>query len=351
MKIGYYHYLITPLKEFSEDLTFIDRSNPLKIKLNGRKFSIVTQYINPAGAKRTDPDEPRIQGRRAIIDKQLQNKKDGYEVIYLGLYQSGRVFHAYNSVSVNSFQGSSNRTVCSRFSSESESISKGIGVYGFHANNLDKFILEPVIPIESLGFYLMNTDKFHIDLSKIQPGRVSKKKQIKSEKDYLRDVGSLIEISNKVSRGQDLSKDEERLKKTVNVKKKIYPRDPQFRIDVLEAYDHKCAICGIQLGVVEAAHITPHSKPEGKDTITNGIALCVLHHKLYDKEELFFIDKDRRLKLNNEKVEVLKFQKRDLGLNDIIEECKRKYRVPKNTDLSPSDEFVELSKKYRPYPK
>lgn len=61
-----------------------------------------------------------------------------------------------------------------------------------------------------------------------------------------------------------------------------------FRWAVIEAYDFKCAICGMKINSpdghqweVEAAHIVPH-KVNGKDDIWNGLALCHLHHWAFD---------------------------------------------------------------------
>lgn len=57
---------------------------------------------------------------------------------------------------------------------------------------------------------------------------------------------------------------------------------------VLEAWDRQCAFCGFdgQAGGVpvglEAAHIR-WFKLDGPDTLDNGIALCSLHHKLFDR--------------------------------------------------------------------
>ena len=64
-------------------------------------------------------------------------------------------------------------------------------------------------------------------------------------------------------------------------------RDPNFRIDVLTAYNYQCAVCGygarMNDGVVglEAAHIQMHAR-NGPDTVSNGLALCSLHHTLFD---------------------------------------------------------------------
>jgi putative restriction endonuclease len=57
---------------------------------------------------------------------------------------------------------------------------------------------------------------------------------------------------------------------------------------VLEAWDRQCAFCGFdgQAGGVpvglEAAHIR-WFKLNGPDTLDNGLALCSLHHKLFDR--------------------------------------------------------------------
>ncbi|MGI6616265.1 MAG: phosphorothioated DNA-binding restriction endonuclease [Dethiobacteria bacterium] len=65
-------------------------------------------------------------------------------------------------------------------------------------------------------------------------------------------------------------------------------RSPDFRDRVLRAYEYRCAICGfnVRLGstlvAVEAAHIKWHCYG-GPDREENGLALCSLHHKLFDK--------------------------------------------------------------------
>lgn len=66
------------------------------------------------------------------------------------------------------------------------------------------------------------------------------------------------------------------------------PRDLNFRQNILEAYRHRCAICGFNVRLqerpvaLEAAHIK-WRMADGPDLIQNGIALCSLHHKLFDR--------------------------------------------------------------------
>lgn len=64
-------------------------------------------------------------------------------------------------------------------------------------------------------------------------------------------------------------------------------RDPNFRRKVLRAYEARCCVCGydVRLGNrtagLEAAHIMWRTVG-GPDEESNGLALCVLHHKAFD---------------------------------------------------------------------
>jgi putative restriction endonuclease len=64
-------------------------------------------------------------------------------------------------------------------------------------------------------------------------------------------------------------------------------RDAAFRKRVLTAYEYRCAVCGfdVRLGgksiALDAAHIRWFLYG-GPDEESNGLALCVLHHKLFD---------------------------------------------------------------------
>ncbi|MDC3960687.1 HNH endonuclease [Polyangium jinanense] len=64
-------------------------------------------------------------------------------------------------------------------------------------------------------------------------------------------------------------------------------RDPRFRDHVLNAYAHCCSICGFDARLggrnvgLEAAHIR-WVQMLGSNNIDNGLAMCSLHHKLFD---------------------------------------------------------------------
>ena len=65
-------------------------------------------------------------------------------------------------------------------------------------------------------------------------------------------------------------------------------RRHNFRANILRAYEYKCAICGfdVKLGTLpialEASHIKWESHGGPSETV-NGLALCVMHHKLFDR--------------------------------------------------------------------
>ena len=65
-------------------------------------------------------------------------------------------------------------------------------------------------------------------------------------------------------------------------------RDPEFRMEVLRAYEYRCAMCGydgrldsVPVGL-DAAHVQWWAYG-GPDDIDNGIALCALHHRALDR--------------------------------------------------------------------
>ena len=84
----------------------------------------------------------------------------------------------------------------------------------------------------------------------------------------------------------------------------VGPRDAAFRTAVLVAYGSACAVCraGVRLVHtpvgVEAAHIMWHACG-GPDDVPNGVCLCSLHHKLFDRGA-FTLTKELRLEVSAE---------------------------------------------------
>ncbi len=88
----------------------------------------------------------------------------------------------------------------------------------------------------------------------------------------------------------------------VSVRKRL--RDASFQARVLMSYNHRCAVCGLQMRLIEAAHIIPVSHEQSTDETSNGIALCVLHHRAYDRA-LIYIAPTYHIHLNPRKIQEL----------------------------------------------
>jgi putative restriction endonuclease len=92
---------------------------------------------------------------------------------------------------------------------------------------------------------------------------------------------------------------DDRVSRTVRLR----PRRRGFAEEVLRAYTYQCAMCGFDgaLGhypvAIEAAHVRWHSQ-HGPDEVANALALCSLHHALFDIGVLG-ITEDRRIRVSS----------------------------------------------------
>jgi putative restriction endonuclease len=96
---------------------------------------------------------------------------------------------------------------------------------------------------------------------------------------------------------------------------RTYSRDSGFRDRVVRAYNHRCAVTGTQLGLVDAAHILPVSAPGSTDRVTNGIALLANYHRAFDSG-LIYLTEEYVMRINPAKVEELETSGLDSGLRE-----------------------------------
>lgn len=119
-------------------------------------------------------------------------------------------------------------------------------------------------------------------------------------------------------------------------------RDPRFRDKVLTAYYDECCVCKYDIKMngfaiaLEAAHIKMHSAG-GPDEVTNGLSLCVIHHKLFDLGAIT-VDKDLKIRVSERVVG-------DWGrrLNDEFHE--KEISLPRNETLLPAAQFLQWHNK------
>lgn len=73
-----------------------------------------------------------------------------------------------------------------------------------------------------------------------------------------------------------------------DIRTSLRQRDPKFRQMVLRAYNYQCAICSFNMRhdnapiALEAAHIR-WKQHHGPCEVPNGLALCAIHHKAFDR--------------------------------------------------------------------
>ena len=71
----------------------------------------------------------------------------------------------------------------------------------------------------------------------------------------------------------------------------------EFRQRVLRAYREHCAICSLRHEeLLDAAHILPDTDPRGEPSVSNGLALCKLHHAAFDAD-IIAVRPDYRVEL------------------------------------------------------
>lgn len=157
-----------------------------------------------------------------------------------------------------------------------------------------------------------------------------------------------IELLNKI----DVLKDDEiaiiknkvRREVITNIKRKY--REYDFRNRVLSAYSHKCAMCGIQLKLIEAAHILPVSCEGSTDDTYNGVALCSLHHLAYDNNLVSF-DKKYRIRLSGSRLQVLGIANLTGGIEAFKRNLLSAINLPADKRDYPKPEIIEESNKLR----
>jgi len=126
-------------------------------------------------------------------------------------------------------------------------------------------------------------------------------------------------------------------------------RDAQFRPAVLHAYSYRCAVCDTDLKLVDAAHIVPVTDPRSTDEITNGLALCRLHHGAYDNA-LLGVQSDYTIVVNPEAKKRLAELRLDSAITEFTSRLPPRIRVPASIEVRPSADNLRLGLATRRWP-
>ena len=129
--------------------------------------------------------------------------------------------------------------------------------------------------------------------------------------------------------------EQERRIQQILVNRKI--RDINFRRQVCQAYDNRCAVTGLKIldskgrAEVQGAHIVPVSE-NGPDVVQNGLALCGTAHWLFDRHMISLTEEYRLLVSHN----TIPSEFRDL-----FERQMDRIHLPKDRSLWPHPAYIE----------
>lgn len=111
-----------------------------------------------------------------------------------------------------------------------------------------------------------------------------------------------------------------------------------FRREVLRAYERSCAMCDLRRAeLVEAAHIIPDSDPRSRPVVSNGLALCAMHHAAFDRH-LVGVDPRCRVEVRRDVLDDTDGPMLRHGLQGL---AGRTLHLPRQPRDRPEPEFLE----------
>lgn len=314
--------VVQAINECGWNVIYISDQHPFKLKIYSNDEShfikIFIWNLTHGGGSKRAADEYRIQVKVDRFEPEI-----GYKSLILGYWSEMEIFAGFD-------------------------FSKHIGVPGYSSSmqikedNLRKAHISGFSPCDkgnqeiALAFrpdffvtYVRELEQFH------NYGTA------KQDFEILEQVAAqTIDLNENIL--QKISKPRQQTVITIN--KKL--RDNSFKHRVLNAYGSKCAVCGLQLKLVDAAHIIPVSFEGSTDQTSNGIALCALHHRAYDISLITFNDKYQTL-FNESKMKNLKELGLDGGMEKFIKDFKPLIILPPTISDRPHIQYIQKANEIR----
>ncbi len=321
-----YWRLVDALSKSEAPVYCVGGSNPYDIHAGALRLRVHVSAVHDAD--RSDEDEARIQCRGELPAEMRSGLAQGLQPVVLGYAEDSDVFCAWDpSQFVKRGDQAGRFSLYTRWSVVERAAKSGLAVY---VDNKDQRVLA-FDDSAAFGYcaaapvaHRSVTSRTSGTLYKLLASALGAPKDVPTEP-----PGILSKIRKKVT------------KVTAG-----YARDPQFPKLVLPAYGWSCAMCGVQLGLVDAAHIVPHGHPKGVAHVRNGVALCKLHHAAYDTS-LLYIDDSYRIILNQTRVDSLKDQDRAEGLGAFAGLHNTKLALPQKSSQHPDKGLIRLANSLR----
>lgn len=302
-------------------LLWLNDDHPARARLIKDDLSIDTWIhiwnVSSGGRSSSRPYERRIQPT-AIGDHFRANK--GVRTLILGWSSEAEVFAAFDYRFHQGKIGTSS-SVQTDLPALEAAAQKGIGVFAKSTGELS-IAVRP----DLLGLYIEQMISIHDSGS--NPAELAALQQMASDP-------LAVEPDNLPASRRKV------MAKTLRLL-----RDRKFSEHVLKAYNHRCAFCGIQLRLLDAAHILPVSHPDSNDKVNNGISLCALHHRAYDTALVSF-DEKYQIKVSNISVDILGKDSRDGGIDEFIKALKPSLLLPQIQASYPSSQMISKANSLR----
>ena len=312
--------VIDACRHHTEAVLFARGRNPFSLSVDGRE---VTLFVaNVSHANRSDPDEFRIQCPGDLPDQLAAQQAGGDVISILGYNADTDTFSAWDPERfVQRSRVTQRFSLYTRMSNHQRARTDGFSVYR-DASGQSVLLFRS----EFLALYIGNTEVMHKATDRALQNIVSAYWETRTG------VASrkLVAVA----------------KKRIEITHNQYARSPQFREAVREAYENRCAMCGVQLELIEAAHLVPHNHPKGLDNVSNGIALCVLHHKSLDTG-LVYLDTSFNIHINAVRRRYLVRMEKIDGFRQFRRQLSDKIGLPQDPSDYPLIENIVLGNQLR----
>jgi putative restriction endonuclease len=123
-------------------------------------------------------------------------------------------------------------------------------------------------------------------------------------------------------------------------------RDSDFRNKVVIAYDRKCTVSGLQLKLIEAAHILPVGAEGSSDDIINGLCLSPTYHRAYDRG-LIYLTESFEMQINKHKERELTRLGLSGGLDNFKSFLNHQILLPADRKQWPSVDYIRKANIFR----
>lgn len=317
--------IINAVRDSDWNVLFVSsiHQHPFVLKIYKEETSyplrIYIWHLTHGGGAQRPADEYRIQITGVTQFEHIKGEK----TLILGWWEEGSVFAGFDYTRHSGVLGSS-----PSIQIREEALRKA------HINGMashDKGNREIAIAFRPDFFieYLENLESLHDFGSSKDDHEILE--QVFDEPDKVNE--NLIE---KVSKTRKIA--------VATITKKL--RDGSFKSRVLTAYGNRCAFCSLQLKLVDAAHIIPVSDSKSTDETSNGIALCTLHHRAFDRT-LITLNEKYQILVNESELEKLSKMTLDGEKDRFCKDLRHIIHVPPALSDRPHKTFIRQANKIR----